>query len=105
MRNRRFVKNFKIMIKVTINLNNKLYKKIIKKIIRNNISNKKNYINYWIKKVKFKVLRTEKRLNKTILIKLNAILFKKFKNKNKKPTKKQRIIHVIKEITILKIAN
>ena len=56
---------------------------------------------------KNKTSRNQKHLNEIIFMKLNAILFKKFKNKNKKQLnkKKQRVTHVIKKTTMSEIAD
>ena len=106
MRDERFVENFKIMIEMIINLNDKLCEQTLKKrYSKPRQQRDENYINHRTYEKKTKTSQNQKHSNETIFMKLNVILFKKFKNKEKKQLKKRRVTHVIKKIIMLKITN
>lgn len=96
------IKNLNIIIKIKINLNNKLYKRAIKKqYFKQQINRTKNYIVVKNYKIHTKILQKQYNNFKTIFIKLNAIIFKKFKTK----TPKNCVIFMIKKIISHKFIN
>lgn len=91
MRNKHFIENFKTLIEITINLNNKLYKQIIKqRYLKQKFEQKKYQIQQQKRQIEFKTSHVKKRLNDTIFIKFNAILFKNPKTKKKSTNKKKK---------------
>ena len=87
MRDKCKINDLKNLIKATINFNNQLYKRIIKQKYSKRHSKKiKNYINNQIYENKTNLTRNNRGYNhsKTIFMKLNSMMFRKFRQKNKK---------------------
>ena len=88
MRDERRVEDLKTLIEMTIDLNDKLYERIIEKRYSKRHFERKNYqIEQRERNVRFETSRNQKRSNDTMFMKLNAVLFRKFKSKKK--TKKK----------------
>ena len=106
MRDERKINDLKILMKTTIDFDDLLYERIIKRKYSKRHSKKiENYINNWIYKNKMNSTRNNREYDhsKTIFMKLNSMMFRKFKQKKKQ--KKMHIIHVTKKIISQKIAN
>ena len=85
IRDERKINNLKVLMKITIDFDDWLYEKIIKrKYLKRNFKKIENYINSQIYKNKINSIRTKHKYNylKTIFIKLNLMMFCKFKQKN-----------------------
>ena len=96
MRDKRFIKNLKIMIEIIIDLNDKLYKCAIKqRHTERHFGRAEDYVNNFVFKIKTKASRNQ-RQNKTIFMKLNTILFKKFKNQKKNFTNRKKRYDVLR---------
>ena len=102
MRDKRKINDLKILMKATIDFDDWLYKRIMKRKYSKRHSKKiENYINNQIYENKMNSICNNREYDylKTILMKLNSIIFRKFKQK------KMRIIRVTKKITLQKITN
>ena len=107
MRDERRVKDFKTLIEMAIDLNDKLYERIIEKQYLKQHFGRKNYqIEQRKRNVRFETSRNQKRSDGTVFMKLNAMLFRKFKSKEKKQKKiKQRATRVAKRAIMREIAD
>ena len=105
MRNKRKINDLKILMKTTIDFDNRLYERIMKrKYSKRHLKKIENYINNWIYKSKINSTRNNREYDhsKTIFIKLNLMMFWKFKQKK---TKKNAYYLCNKKIILQKIAN
>ena len=87
MRDKCKINDSKFLIKATINFNDRLYEWIMKRKYSKRHSKKiKNYINNQIYENKTNLTRNNRGYNhsKTIFMKLNSMMFRKFRQKNKK---------------------
>ena len=107
MRDGRRVENLKTLIEMTIDLNDKLYKRAIEKRYSKRHFERKNYqIEQRKRNVRFGTSRNQKRSDGTMFMKLNAVLFRKFKNKKSKEKRvKRRATRVTKRTIMREIAN
>ena len=106
MRDERKINDLKILMKTAIDLDDRLYERIMKRKYSKRHSKKaENYINNRIYENKMNSTRNNREYDhsKTIFMKLNSMMFRKFKQKKKQ--KKMHIIHVTKKIISQKIAN
>ena len=87
MRDKRKINDLKILMKTTIDFNDRLYERTIKRKYSKRHSKKiENYINNRIYENKINSIRNNCKYNhsKTIFMKLNSMMFKKFKQKKNK---------------------
>ena len=94
MRDERKINDLKILMKTTIDFDDGLYEWIMKrKYSKRHLKKIENYINNQIYKNKINSTRNNREYNhsKTIFMKLNSIMFQKFKQK------KMHIIYVTKK--------
>ena len=84
MRDKRKINDLKILMKTTIDFDDRLYERIIKRKYSKRHSKKiENYINNQIYENKMNLTRNNREYDhsKTIFMKLNLIMFRKFKKK------------------------
>ena len=84
MRDERKINDLKILMKTTINFDDRLYERIMKRKYSKRHSKKiENYINNRIYENKMNLTRNNREYNhsKTIFMKLNSVMFRKFKQK------------------------
>ena len=102
MRDKRKINDLKILMKATIDFDDRLYERTMKRKYSKRHSKKiENYISNRIYKNKMNLTRSNCEYDhlKTIFMKLNSVMFRKFKQK------KMRVIHVTKKAISQKIAD
>ena len=87
MRDKRKITDLKILMKTTIDFDNRLYERTMKRKYSKRHSKKvENYINNRIYENKMNSTRNNREYDhsKTIFMKLNSVMFRKFKQKKQK---------------------
>ena len=104
MRYKKRIRTFEDFIKTTIELNDKLYERVMK---RRHTERQLDRVEDYVSNCVFKASRKQ-RHDKTIFMKINAMLSKKSKNNKKKSFDKkkiQRATRVAKKVTMRGIAD